>query len=261
MREIPVVPQCNLIQACEWALYGWYPVSTIEERYGPQRHREKNCEENLEYHRAAKTLWDALQQNVLKLYKKNDNEGLFLNEFVGHNGETFNKLVASITLESATDCFDTLIYIMNSWTETNLYFNTQKICEHIPRGKFERYNIQTYRLELTDNYDIILHKPDTTTLLLKHLSNSSFNRRFIKFLFDHPNEAHFIKNISDDLHFNNGFERPDHIISNLKKDMKRTIEEQLIDQLTKEKERNIINNAFVYNRGQIKFIPINTPEN
>ena len=80
MHERTVVPQSNLIQACEWILWGWEPVIKAEEPYCGQRKRPANCEENLDYHRAGNTLFDAFRQRFLKLYEKDDDEGKYYQE-------------------------------------------------------------------------------------------------------------------------------------------------------------------------------------
>lgn len=262
MHERTVVPQSNLIQACEWILWGWEPVIKAEEPYCGQRKRPANCEENLDYHRAGNTLFDAFRQRFLKLYEKDDDEGKYYQELYKNKKgeekgkETIEDILADENLHFSTDTdyFNLLLYITKHWLGKELFFKTEELKREFPvPDHFERYSTEKYKLELTNDFIIVLHKPDGSTLPLKRL-NVGHAKDLIKYLFEHPNQDNSSDDILNSFERKEGQIRLDQILFRLRNEMKEVVKNQDISQQIKDHEMSIITHSFIYEKRQIKLI-------
>lgn len=262
MFQRPVKNRLTLIQACDWASYGILPDENGQEIRSLKKDRLSKEQQKQELYRASRMFFEGFKDKVFKLYKLNDYgdpvESFTFDEIEGYNGkktETIYDLIKEAKPAGDEEYYSLLSYIMKTWTHHELYFDTNEIRYNIEPENYETYKTnKKYKLELNNN-KIFIYTPDINNqkIFLKRL-NDGITRDFIEFLFKHPNEPFYKREITEAIHTQD-LVRAENIVSTLKREIKAVLDTERLPEQIKEEAKYAVDKSFYYKNSVFKFIP------
>lgn len=249
--QLTPISECDIIQAAEWMLFQWFPLSKSDEQFHIQgRKRRSNPNNDINYQQKAVILLEALQAKALFLYDQNGNQITL--ETQNNSGNSLRDYIRENIHDSPKNRFDLLKFIMTQWYNNEpLFFRFSELEREFPQNQPQVVIVPELRIYYDRN--CVFLQTRQGKILLKRF-NEGTSKKVIKTLMNNPNKSFDRDDLLDGLVTD---QRIDNIIRTFKQKAKEAIEEsEDLNAQEKQQLKSKIDSSFSVRYGTYLFTPL-----